>query len=380
LREPEGIFFSCGEVSGDGYAASLARALQGRGFNEPFFGMGGPLSLDAGAEIVRDSRELHLMGIGDVVSAIPRLLRLKKELAGLIKSRNPRAVVLIDSPDFHLPLVRYLRKKGWKGPVICLIPPTVWAWRSGRVKSLRRFFDLCLPLFKFEHEYLKGAGVLSAWRGHPLADDLRRPAPKAGGKRIALLPGSRQSEVFRLLPPLKECARLLGERGYEPVFSIAPGMPEGLKSRLREGLEGYKIWEGSGRDLMASSLAVAGASGTAAVEAMMLGRFMAVLYKGSFTSWLAWRALVKTPYISIPNLLAGQEVYPEFIQGRATGQNAFLALLAYLEDGATGAKTDRLLEKARSAMGEAGAPDFWAARILEQANLHASSDRRETEE
>ncbi len=371
----EGIFFSCGEVSGDGYAAALARSLRKRGFDGPFFGMGGPAASGAGAEIVKDSRELHLMGISDVIPAIPRLLKLKKEVLRLIMSRNPTAAVLIDSPDFHLPLAAALRKEGWEGPVVSLVPPTVWAWRSGRVKALRRYFDLCLPLFRFEHEYLQDRGAVSAWQGHPLAGDFQGPLPKAPGKRIALLPGSRRSEVFRLLPALKKCACLLKEKGYDPVFSIAPGMPEELRERLREELSGYGIWEGSGRDLMASSLAVAGASGTVAVEAMMLGRFMAVLYRGSFTSWLAWRALVKTPCISIPNLLAGEEVYPELIQGRATGENAFKALVAYLEDESFRTKTDRLLAKGKTAMGLPGAADFWAGQILELAD--ASCLRRE---
>lgn len=363
-REPgEGIFFSCGEVSGDGYAAALAGALRKRDFSGPFFGMGGPMSAEAGAEIEKDSRELHLMGISDVIPAIPRLLKLKKELIRLIRSRNPMAAVLIDSPDFHLPLAAGLRKEGWKGPIVCLVPPTVWAWRSGRVKALRRDFDLCLPLFKFEHDYLRDRGVSSAWRGHPLVDEFPDTLPKAGGKRIALLPGSRRSEVFRLLPPLKECAALLKDKGCDPIFSIAPGMPADLRERLCSDLAEYEIWEGSGRDLMASSVAVAGASGTAAVEAMMLGKFMAVLYRGSFMSWLAWKTLVKTPHISIPNLLAGGEVYPEFIQGRATGENAFKALMSFLEDDSFRGRTDELLAGARGSMGLPGAADFWAERI-----------------
>ncbi|MGI6251858.1 MAG: lipid-A-disaccharide synthase [Aminivibrio sp.] len=360
-----GIFFSCGEVSGDVYAAILGTALRKRGFGGPFFGMGGPQSEEAGAEIVKDSRELHLMGISDVVPAIPRLLKLKRELMELILARGPGAVVLIDSPDFHLPLAEGLRKKGWKGPVISLVPPTVWAWRSGRAKTLRRCFDLCLPLFKFEHDYLRSRAVNSAWRGHPMVDEFRASSPSPAEKIIALLPGSRRSEVFRLLPPLRECAALLRERGYSPVFSIAPGMPADLRKSLRDELGENAVWEGRGRDLMASSLAVAGASGTAAVEAMMLGKYMAVLYKGGFLSWLAWKTLVKTPHISIPNLLAGEEIYPELIQGRARGENVFSALMAYLEDQPFRTRISQLLARAKGAMGQGGTADFWAEQIME---------------
>lgn len=359
-----GIFFSCGEVSGDGYAAAVLEALRRRGFSGPLFGMGGPLAAAAGAEIVSDSRALHLMGIADVLPAIPHLFRLKKSLVDLVISRRPGVVLLIDSPDFHLPLAASLRRSGWRGPVVYAVPPTVWAWRSGRVKNLRRDTDLCLPLFRFEHEYLLRAGVSSAWKGHPLVDELTAPFPQESDpKRIALLPGSRRSEVFRLLPPLKECASLLKDRGYRPVFSIAPGMPEDLRNRLRDELKGHETWEGPGRDLLASSAAAAGASGTVAVEAMMLGKFMAVLYKGGFLSWLAWKTLVKTPRISIPNLLAGEELYPEFIQGGATGRNTFSALMGFLEDERVAGHVRTALSSARSAMGLPGAVDFWAERL-----------------
>ena len=359
-----GIFFSCGEVSGDGYAAAVLDALRRRGFAGSLFGMGGPLAAGAGAEIVSDSRTLHLMGVTDVLPAIPRLLRLKKNLVDLILSRRPGAVLLIDSPDFHLPLAASLRGSGWRGPIVYAAPPTVWAWRPWRVKNLRRDMDLCLPLFQFEHEYLLRAGVNSAWKGHPLVDEFSAPLPEeADPKRIALLPGSRRSEVFRLLPPLVECASLLKDRGYRPVFSIAPGMPEDLRNRLRNVLMGHETWEGPGRDLLASSAAAAGASGTVAVEAMMLGRFMAVLYRGGFLSWLAWKTLVKTPRISIPNLLAGEELYPELIQGRATGRNAFSALLGFLEDERAAEHIRVGLLSARRAMGLPGAVDFWAERL-----------------
>ena len=359
-----GIFFSCGEVSGDGYAAAVLEALRRRGFSGPLFGMGGSLAAGAGAEIVSDSRALHLMGVTDVLPAVPRLLRLKKNLVDLVLSRRPGAVLLIDSPDFHLPLAASLRKSGWRGSIVYAVPPTVWAWRSGRVKNLRRDTDLCLPLFQFEHEYLLRAGVKSAWKGHPFVDEFSAPLPKESDpKRIALLPGSRRSEVFRLLPPLVECASLLKDRGYRPVFSIAPGMPEDLRNRLRNVLKGHETWEGPGRELLASSAAAAGASGTVAVEAMMLGRFMAVLYRGGFLSWLAWKTLVKTPFISIPNLLSGEELYPEFIQGRATGRNAFFALLAFLEDDRIAEHVRAGLLSARKAMGLPGAVDFWAERL-----------------
>lgn len=360
-----GLFLSCGEVSGDGYAARIVHALRSRGYDGPVFGMVGPRGAEEGVESLRDARVLHLMGIADVLPAIPRLLKLKSELTKIVFDKRPDAVLLIDSPDFHLPFLAGLRKKGWRGPVIYAVPPTVWAWRSGRVKALARGSDICLPLFRFEHEYLLRAGVLSAWRGHPLVDEFTKLplSLDADPKKIALLPGSRRSEVTHLLLPLKQCAVLLKERGYKPVFSIASGLPEDLHRWMVKELRDEETDERGGRTLMAESCAVAGASGTAAVEAMMLGKFMAVLYKGGVLSWLAWKTLVKTPYISIPNLLAGEEIYPELIQGQATGRNAFLALMGYIGAKEVGQRTDAALAVAKNAMGCPGALGFWSETV-----------------
>lgn len=372
-----GLFLSCGEISGDIYAAGTVQALRSLGYDGPVSGMGGPRASEAGTEIFRDFRELHLMGISDVLPAIPRLLRLRKELVERVFEIRPDALLVIDSPDFHLPFVSSLRKKGWKGPVIYAVTPTVWAWRPGRVKKLARDVDLCLPLFSFEYEFLLRSGVASAWSGHPLTDEFASFIPrKEEPGRIALLPGSRRSEITRLLPPLLECARLLRERGFHPVFSIAPGLSPELRSWMVHALKDEDVWEEDGRSLLSSSIAAAGASGTASVEAMMLGRFMAVLYRGSFLSWLAWKTLVNTRFISIPNIIAGEEVYPEFIQERATGLNVFHALERFLRGGEYACHVRRSLALAKEAMGTTGAFRFWAGRIEEYLSAGETSRKR----
>ncbi len=361
------IYFSCGEISGDGYASGLLAALRSLGYDGEVCGMIGPRTAGAGGVLLRDPGALSIMGVSGALAALPRLLRLKREMTEEIMDRNPGALIVFDSPDFHLPLVSGLRKKGWRGVIVYAVPPTVWAWRSGRCALLARNADLCLPLFRFEHEFLTERGVPSLWRGHPLVDEfLSLPV---GGRyspgQIALLPGSRGSEIARLLPPLMECANLLQERGYRPVFSIAPGLPGDLAERMKETLRGWEYDERGGRVLMLESEAAAGASGTAAVEAMMAGRFMAVLYKVDFVSSLAWRALVRTPWVSLPNMLMGEEIYPELLQKRATGEGVFRALLAYLEDRDLRADLDRKIASAKDAMGPPGALRFWARSLLE---------------
>lgn len=361
------LFISCGELSGDGYASAVVRTLRSKGFAGRIFGMAGARSAAAGVEVLWDSRMLHLMGIGEVLPSIPRLLRLKSRMVDSVMNSGVSTVLVIDSPDFHLPLIASLRAKGWRGRVVYAVPPAVWAWRSWRVKALASDVDLCLPLFRFEHEFLQAHGVVSAWRGHPLADEFASAAPSPpplDARSIALLPGSRSSEIRRLLPTLRESAAQLRAEGFSPVFSVAPGLSDDLKEWMKGELRGMEIFEGEGRELLAESAAAAGASGTVAVEAMLLDRFMVVLYKAGLLSEFVWNMLAKTKRISLPNILAGRDVYPELLQRHATHTKTTEALLRYLRDPAYCTSVHDGLRIAREGMGKPGALAFWAESIL----------------
>ncbi len=375
---PGGIFVSCGEISGDGYASAIIGILRASGYTERIFGMAGERSASAGMEILRDSRSLHLMGVGEVLPAIPRLLRLRREMVDAVLRSGPSTVLVIDSPDFHLPFIASLRSAGWRGRVVYAVPPTVWAWRTGRVRALARDVDLCLPLFRFEHEFLRERGVASAWRGHPLLDEFASvppSRPSGDERRVALLPGSRGSEIRRLLPVLRECALLLRNEGFVPIFSIAPGISDDLREWMKQELRGMEIFEGEGRELLAGCAAAAGASGTVAVEAMLLDRFMAVLYRTGFLSELVWRLLSKTDRISLPNILAGREIYPELLQRKATPLDAFSALLRYLRNPEYQDAVHRGLALSRERMGEPGAREFWAEIVRSGTQPDAGRQR-----
>jgi lipid-A-disaccharide synthase len=216
-------------------------------------------------------------------------------------------------------------------------------------------------------------GVRSRWTGHPLNDQLEDFVPDKGLKErvsgetvIGLMPGSRPQEVARLLPPLLEAGRRLREEGFCPLVSVAPFLPERTRRFVREKAGDFDIFEGPGSHVLAVSHAVAGASGTVAVEALMLKTFMVVLYKASFSSWLAYRLLVKTPWISIPNILAGGTAFPELLQGEATAENMLSALKGYFEKAEYRMKTESLMEKARRGLGEKGAVKNWAKSVLEE--------------
>ena len=311
------IFVSCGEVSGDIYAADFIRELLKIDNSLKIWGMLGPKGASAGGFAKWSYEELKLMGIIEVIPALPRILRLKNNITREIITEKPDAVILIDSPDFHLTLAHSLRKSGYSGKIISLIPPTVWAWRAGRVKNLKRDFDFCLPLFSFEHKFLTEHSVNSFWKSHPLVHELRSVKisdafrERFGNKKIiALMPGSRRYDINYHLDILLGTAKLLREKNYLPIFSVAPGLSEELADILRERVNeaGFEFWEGEGRELMLGSLAVAGVSGTVAVEAMLLNRFMIVIYNMKKINYAILKHLVHVKHISVPNLLTGREI------------------------------------------------------------------------
>lgn len=365
---------SCGEVSGDIYAADIiTELLKARpSLDGEIWGMMGPLGENAGGEAIWSYEELKIMGFVEALPAVPRIMRLRRAMVREILRRSPDVVIVIDSPDFHIFLAKNLRSAGYKGLVVFLVTPTVWAWRPGRVKWLREVFDLNLPLFSFEHDFLIERGVNSRWVSHPLVDafaDYKPPEDLSeryrGERVIALMPGSRNYGIKNHIDQLISAAKLLIEEnsGLLPVFSVAPGLSVSLKRELDRRLSGFEVWRGEGRDLMAVSEAVAGVSGTVSVEAMLLRKFMVVIYNVKGLSLLIARALIRTPFISIPNRLTDAPIFPELMN--ESPERIVDELHIYLDDDAIKAEKDARMYMAKMAMGPGGAPKFWAKEILE---------------
>ena len=365
------VFVSCGEVSGDIYAGDFIRELLKTDGGISVWGMLGPNGENAGGRAVWSYEELKLMGIVEVIPALPRILRLKDAITREVMKVQPDAAVLIDSPDFHLVLAHSLRKAGYAGKIISLIPPTVWAWRAGRVKNLKRDYDLCLPLFSFEHKFLLEHGVRSLWKAHPLVHELegvRVPASfteRFGQDRvIALMPGSRRYDINYHLDILLGTAEKLRAKGYRPVFSVARGLSGELADVLRAGVKDYDVWEGEGRELMLGACAVAGVSGTVAVEAMLLGRFMVVIYNMKRLTYEILKRLVHVKHISIPNMLTDRPVYPELLCGEAVPENIVRELERWLTSEEERRGIEASLREARVSMGTEHAAKFWAECIV----------------
>ena len=368
------VFVSCGEVSGDIYAGDFIRELLRIDGDISVWGMLGPVGESAGGRAVWSYEELKLMGIVEVIPALPRIFRLKDAITREVMKAQPDAAVLIDSPDFHLVLAHSLRKAGYRGKIISLIPPTVWAWRAGRVRSLKRDYDLCLPLFSFEHKFLLEHGVRSLWKAHPLVHELESVrVPDSFRERfgqdrvIALMPGSRRYDINYHLDILLGTAEILRMKGYRPVFSVARGLSGELAEVLRERVSagGYDVWEGEGRELMLGACAVAGVSGTVAVEAMLLGRFMVVIYNMKRLTYEILKRLVHVKHISIPNMLTSKPVYPELLCGEAVPENIVRELERYLTDEEARLTIEASLREARQSMGTEHAAKFWAECVLQ---------------
>lgn len=328
------VFISAGEHSGDLYASQVVEALRARAPGTEFFGCAGPRMQAAGVRAIVDSRSIAVVGLVEVVSHIPRIWREFRKLCRAIEKERPDVAVLTDSPDFHLRLAKRLHRRGV--PVVYLIAPQAWAWRQGRVRTMRATIDRLLCIFPFEEQFFRRHGVPVAYIGHPLARIVRPSLTRDEFCRkfnirpehriVALLPGSRQGEVKRHLPALIDAARQIAERhpvafvlalpaGFSPALSTeAATFSEPIRGSSIQVVEGY-TWD----SLAHADLALA-ASGTVTVEAALLGIPMVTFYRVNALSWILGRWLVRAPFLSMVNLVAGRGVVPELIQGEMTGE------------------------------------------------------------
>lgn len=368
------IFLSSGEASGDHYTANIARALRRAGCDCELWGMGSAESREAGVRCDWDGEQLQLLGLSEIFSSVPNILRLMNEVVARIIETKPKAVVVADSPDYHLRLIKKLRRGGYSGKIFYISPPTVWAWRSWRTKELKRNVDACFPLFEFEHKFLLSRGCESYWIGHPFIGEFGEEAgaglPGFAGcdNIVAFLPGSRSSEVKALLPVMEPAARELGAAGWRPVFSVAPGLNKKVRAEMMAHLQksGFEYCEGPGRELMRAAACSVAASGTITVEALLVGSYQVVVYRLNALSALVARLFIRTKYYAMANILYGEEIFPELLQERATSENVVRFAKEWLEGGEVFRQAIRgKMDAARRKLGEPGAYDFWAGKVME---------------
>jgi lipid-A-disaccharide synthase len=334
-----------GEASGDILGARVLAALRERFDEVVVEGIGGPLMQEQGLASLYSMERLSVMGFIDPLKRLPELLRIRRRLRQHFCQRPPDLFLGIDAPDFNLRLEMLLRRSGI--PTAHLVSPSVWAWRRGRVRKIRRAVDLMLCLFPFETNIYLQHGVPVRYIGHPLADEIspdmdseavRRQLELAGeGRLLALLPGSRESEVRLLAPLFLQAARLLHHDWPQLSFAI-PAASEERLGQLQGLLQEYPdlpvtLVPGRSREVMAAADTVLLASGTATLEAALIGRPMVVAYRMGALSWQLLSRLLKTPYAALPNILAGRALVPELIQARVTPPAMVAALRPLLAGG-----------------------------------------------
>jgi lipid-A-disaccharide synthase len=336
-----------GEHSGDQLGAALIAALRERVPDLKCFGVAGPKMIAAGCEAWAASDELGVMGLAEVLRHLPRLLSLRARLVRRFTAARPDVFVGIDSPEFNLRLARRLKGAGMR--TVQYVSPQVWAWRQGRVRTIGASCDLVLCLLPFESEFYAKQNVPAAFVGHPLADQIplsvdRALARSALGidpavRLVALLPGSRIAEVSRLAAPfVQAAARIARARpGWQFVAPMASASAREHFAReiaqVRDA-PAIRMVDGQAQRVLAAADAALVASGTATLETLLSARPMVVAYRWSALTALVLRAfgLVKVKYFSLPNLLAGRRLVPEFLQEQVSGTVLGDALLHELED------------------------------------------------
>jgi lipid-A-disaccharide synthase len=373
---PIPLLLSAGEASGDMYAARLAAALRERA-DVKLFGMGGPQMRAAGVDIITDYSEVSVVGITEILSHLPSLIRALRKLVSAAEQQKPALAILTDFPGFHLRLARKLKFR--KIPNAYYICPQFWAWRPWRVRIVRRRFKQALCIFPFEEKFYSDAGVPTKFIGHPLVGHVHPTLGRAAFRAahqfhpeeplIAVLPGSRSAELRQHLPVLREtCLRI---RAAVPrvqfAVAAAPGASDDSLAALRPGWDSQlplRVVFNQTYDALAASDAAIVSSGTATVETALLDVPMVVVYRVTpLTAFLA-KPLVSTPFFSMVNLIAEKRAVPELIQSDFTAERVSKEVVALLQDSSKRDAMRADLAEVRRRLGPPGAVDRAADAIL----------------
>lgn len=318
-----------GEASGDLYGAQLAAELAALSPGTTFFGMGGDCMRRAGVETLVDANVMAVMGIVEVVAHLPVIVKGFNTLKARLLKDPPRLLVLIDYPDFNLRLAKVAKRAGIK--VLYFISPQVWAWRSGRVVGIGRVIDRMACLFPFEVPFYEGAGIPVSFVGHPLLDLVR---PTMGKEQaldsfgldprrptVGLFPGSRKSEIAKLLPDILAAAKIVKARLPDTQFLLPLASSlgrEDIEPQIRAAGLDVAIVSGRNHDVMIACDAAVSASGTVTMELALVGTPMVIVYRVSGVTYQIGKRVIKVPHIGICNIVAQKGIVRELIQDQVT--------------------------------------------------------------
>jgi len=380
------VMISCGEPSGDLYAGALARELQALRSGMRIIGFGGEQLRAAGAELVGDYRGLTVTGLFEALRVLPRALSMQRALVAQAKRERPDALVVIDFPDFNFRLAERMHRLGV--PVVYYICPQIWAWRPGRLRTLKRLVDHALVIFPFEAPIYREAGVKVDFVGHPLLDLavarvsraqlLAELGLVADAPTIALLPGSRPNELREILPTLAAAVPLIASRLDRAQFILAraPNLPDHLLAPLA-GLSHPRVAVVADRtdDVLAASDVVVTASGTATVQTAIHEKPMVIVYRLSPLTYRLGKPLVKVDTFGMVNLVAGESLAPELIQDALTPEAVATETVRFFKEPAYAARTREGLRAVRRKLGTRGASRRAAEHVLAVCDRQAARPR-----
>jgi lipid-A-disaccharide synthase len=354
------------------YGAQLIEALRRHGSSLDFFGVGGDRMRAAGCDTVVDAKDLSVVGITEILSHLPKIYGLFHKLIAEVDKRKPDLAIVIDSPAFNWRVARQMKKRGI--PVVYYVCPQFWAWRQGRVRLLRKYVNKALVIFPFEEKFYRDRGVDATFVGHPLADlpkpTITREAYAAEYQLdpakpwITIMPGSRAKEVHMNLPAILESATKLGT-GYEFLLPVAPTLDHCFLTFLSVGYPIHLVPE----SLPALTHSRAGiiASGTATVEAAMMGTPFVMVYRVTPFTYFLGRRTVKVPHFAMVNLIAEREIVPELVQHDFTVENVVARLNEIIPDGPARDKMIAALADVKSRLSHADGSELHPADRASEA-------------
>lgn len=372
-RLPDEILIVAGEASADLHASRALEELRRLRPGVHAFGVGGPRLREAGLEALAPAEDISVMGLAEVLPRLPRILGILRMLARVAAERRPRAALLVDLPDFNLRLAKRLKALGV--PVVYYVSPTIWAWRKGRARKIAKVVDRMLCILPFEEQAYEGSGVSARFVGHPFAE---RPLPGpperyrrelglgASRTTVALVPGSRASELRRIFPAMLGAAERI-RAAHPDVQFVVPVAPTLARSDLEPYVAAHatidvKLVDGRTEEVVGASDAALVKSGTSTLETALMLRPMVVVYKLSWLTYLVGRLVVRIAHFALVNILAGRGLVPELLQGEASPERMAAEIERLLGD--RGAREAQLegLRAVRASLGEPGA----AARVAEE--------------
>jgi len=363
-----------GEASGDLHGSHLVKEMLSLDPTLQFYGVGGEKMKNEGVALIADSKEMAVVGITEVLLKLKRIYQIYRKLKNSLAANSPSLVILIDYPDFNLRFAREAKRKNI--PIVYYISPQVWAWRKGRIKKIGRLIKKMIVIFPFEKTIYEEAQIDVDFVGHPLLDSIRSQFSReeafqqfsltSGVTTIGLLPGSRMNEVKRHLPQMIRAISLISKQinPVQFIIPVAPGLDLGeVQNLVGSKRENIRVVENNIYDVMRISDVVIVASGTATIEAAIMGAPMIVVYRVSPLTYLLGKMLIKVKNIGMVNIIAGKTVVPELIQKDVTPEKITSAVVQILENPSKQEEIKKELSNLKEKIGNPGA-SLRAAQII----------------